>query len=143
MTPDQHRGPDGFAFDRFGVRVPALLVSPWIPAGTVFRSPNPDTKFDHTSMISTVLSWCEVDPASAGLGARVAAAPPFDSVLADEPRSDIPRFTLPAGYADQGKDCWITDESERLPVGVMRGLVARSTTLEELETHMKAALDES
>ena len=143
VIPDQHRGPDGFAFDRFGVRVPALLVSPWIPAGTVFRSPKADTKFDHTSMISTVLSWCEVDPASAGLGARVAAAPPFDSVLADEPRSDVPRFTLPAGYADQGKDCWITDESERLPVGVMRGLVARSTTLEELETHMKAALDQS
>lgn len=94
-------------------------------------------------MISTVLSWCGVDPASAGLGDRVAAAPSFDSVLADEPRSDVPTFTLPDGYAEQGKDCWVTNENEGLPVGVMRGLVARSATVADLEAQMKAALGES
>ncbi|MDN5795984.1 MAG: hypothetical protein L0H79_09580 [Intrasporangium sp.] len=142
VTPDGHRGPDGFAFDRYGVRVPALLVSPWIAAGTVFRSPKADVKLDHTSMISTVLSWCGVDPVTAGLGDRVAAAPPFDWVLSDAPRSDVPTFTVPTGYAEQGKDCWLTQETGHLPVGVMRGLVSRSTTLEQLEEHMKAALDD-
>ena len=33
VTPDQYRGPDGFAFDRYGVRVPTLLISPWVSAG--------------------------------------------------------------------------------------------------------------
>jgi phospholipase C len=31
-------GDRGFSFDRFGVRVPAVVVSPWIAPGTVFRS---------------------------------------------------------------------------------------------------------
>ena len=142
IAPDDHRGPDGFAFDRHGVRVPTLLISPLVPAGTVFRSPRSDAVLDHTSIISTVLSWRGVDPAGAGLGRRVAQAPLFDFVLGDVPRSDIPHFTVPAGYAKQGADCWITQEEERLPVGVMRSLAGRSTTLEELTDKVKSYLAE-
>ena len=56
VTPDQYRGPDGFAFDRYGVRVTTLLISPWVSAGTVFRSPSSTLKFDHTSIIATILA---------------------------------------------------------------------------------------
>jgi phospholipase C len=38
-----------FGFDRLGVRVPAVLVSPYIPAGTVIG----DTVFDHASLAAT------------------------------------------------------------------------------------------
>jgi phospholipase C len=38
-----------FKFDRLGVRVPAILVSPWIPKGTVI-----DRVFDHASIPATV-----------------------------------------------------------------------------------------
>ena len=38
-----------FAFDRLGVRVPAILISPWIPKGTVV-----DRVFDHASIPATV-----------------------------------------------------------------------------------------
>jgi len=38
-----------FKFDRLGVRVPAVLVSPWIPKGTVV-----DRVFDHASIPATV-----------------------------------------------------------------------------------------
>jgi phospholipase C len=38
-----------FKFDRLGVRVPAILVSPWIPKGTVV-----DRVFDHASIPATV-----------------------------------------------------------------------------------------
>jgi phospholipase C len=38
-----------FAFDRYGVRVPAVVVSPWLQAGTVFHD-----LYDHTSIIRTV-----------------------------------------------------------------------------------------
>jgi phospholipase C len=37
--PDDLIGASGFDFTRFGVRVPAVIVSPLIPAGTVFRAP--------------------------------------------------------------------------------------------------------
>jgi phospholipase C len=41
-----------FAFDRLGVRVPAILVSPWIPSGTVVN-----TVFDHASIPATVTKY--------------------------------------------------------------------------------------
>ena len=41
-----------FKFDRLGVRVPAILVSPWIPQGTVV-----DRTFDHASIPATVTKF--------------------------------------------------------------------------------------
>src|SRR5579872_2544399 len=38
-----------FQFDRLGVRVPAILISPWIPRGTVV-----DRVFDHASIPATI-----------------------------------------------------------------------------------------
>ncbi len=46
---DGTNGGSNFDFKRFGVRVPAVLVSPWIKAGTICH-----TQFDHTSVIKTV-----------------------------------------------------------------------------------------
>jgi len=42
-------GPLGFGFDRSGYRVPAILVSPWVPPGTVFTN-----EYRHTSLIATL-----------------------------------------------------------------------------------------
>jgi phospholipase C len=42
-----------FNFDRYGVRVPAVLVSPYVRAGTVLRPPG-KAPFDHTSIIKTL-----------------------------------------------------------------------------------------
>ncbi len=41
-----------FKFDRLGVRVPAILVSPWIPKGTVV-----DRVFDHASIPATATKF--------------------------------------------------------------------------------------
>ncbi len=41
-----------FRFDRLGVRVPAILISPWIPKGTVV-----DRVFDHASIPATVTKF--------------------------------------------------------------------------------------
>jgi phospholipase C len=41
-----------FAFDRLGVRVPAILVSPWVPKGTV-----EDRVFDHASIPATITKF--------------------------------------------------------------------------------------
>ena len=41
-----------FKFDRLGVRVPAILISPWIPKGTVVNR-----TFDHASIPATVTKF--------------------------------------------------------------------------------------
>lgn len=130
---DGKYGPDGFRFDRYGVRVPTILVSPWVQAGTVFRSTDPAFKYDHTSLIATLLKWKGVDPTGAGLLNRVAHAPTFEGVLADEPRADVPQFTLPAGYADQGKECMHGHiQAEAIPPGVARSILAKGGTREDI-----------
>ncbi|HEY1677714.1 MAG TPA: alkaline phosphatase family protein [Candidatus Sulfotelmatobacter sp.] len=42
-----------FQFDRLGVRVPAILVSPWVKAGTVVS----DRVFDHASIPATITKF--------------------------------------------------------------------------------------
>ena len=80
VSPSATVAPDGnvstFDFKTLGVRVPTILVSPYVAPGTVFRAPAGSAyDFDHTSFIATILSWAGVDPTTAGLGARVAVAP--------------------------------------------------------------------
>jgi phospholipase C len=60
VPPDNLR-PDGFAFDRYGVRVPAVIVSPYMPPGSIVRvaerglpHQGPPYPFDHTSIIATL-----------------------------------------------------------------------------------------
>jgi phospholipase C len=56
VPPDNSAGEFGFDFTRFGVRVPALLVSPRIAKGTVFRAKR--GAIDHTSVLKTIeLRW--------------------------------------------------------------------------------------
>ena len=58
VPPDGTPGESGFDFTRFGVRVPAVLVSPLIPAGTVFRVAAGAMPLDHTSVLKTVeMRW--------------------------------------------------------------------------------------
>ena len=54
VPPDDSPGEFGFDFTRFGVRVPAVLVSPLIPAGTGFRVTDGAMPLDHTSVLKTV-----------------------------------------------------------------------------------------
>jgi phospholipase C len=83
--PDATAGEFGFGFDRFGLRVPTLLISPLIPAGTVYRVPAGGTSLDHTSILKTVEQRWNL-PA---LTARDKAAPGFGDVLSlTTPRTD-------------------------------------------------------
>ncbi len=85
VAPDNTTGEFGFDFTRFGVRVPAVLVSPLIAPGTVFRIPQGATPLDHTSILKTVQQRWSLP----SLTARDAAAPSFAGVLTlPEPRTD-------------------------------------------------------
>jgi len=85
VPPDNSAGEFGFDFTRFGVRVPAVLISPRIAAGTVYRVPAGGATLDHTSILKTVEQRWNL-PA---LTARDAAAPGFGDVLTlAAPRTD-------------------------------------------------------
>lgn len=85
-----HDTNDGFDFDAYGARVPAIVVSPWVLEKTVFRSPT-NIPFDHTSIVATVLDWFGVPRARWGLGERVAEAPTIERVFqATAARTDAP-----------------------------------------------------
>jgi phospholipase C len=43
-----------FHFDRFGVRVPAIVISEYVRPGTVFRAPDGSPPYDHTSILATL-----------------------------------------------------------------------------------------
>jgi phospholipase C len=77
----------GFDFARFGVRVPALLISPLIEAGTIYRATAEGPPLDHTSLLATARMRWGFDP----LTNRDRAAPDFASALTlDVPRDDDP-----------------------------------------------------
>jgi hypothetical protein len=58
-SPDGIVADNGFAFDRLGVRISTVLVSPWIARGTVVNAPSgpqlttPTSQWDHTSIIAS------------------------------------------------------------------------------------------
>jgi phospholipase C len=80
-------GDPGFQFDRFGVRVPAILVSPLAPRGKLGSELFPGKTFDHTSIISSVFETFAVGPA---LTARDAVAPTWTACLSAQARAGLP-----------------------------------------------------
>ena len=77
VPPDAHR--DEYTFDQFGIRVPALLVSPWVKRG--FNQ----TVFDHTSLLKYLIGkW-----GLGSLGDRAAKANDIDPLIQERsPRRD-------------------------------------------------------
>jgi phospholipase C len=97
VTPDaaSNPGEDGFTFNRFGPRIPAVVVSPWVAAGTVFRSDN-GTPYDHTSILATLRDWLSIPPQDFLTSHRITHAPTLDQVLSlDQPRQDLPVIPPP------------------------------------------------
>ncbi len=87
VPPDGHT--EEYTFDRLGVRVPAVLVSPWVEAGVVH------TVFDHTSLLRYLSDKWNLAP----LTARVTQADSFADVIRADgaPRDDTPAsLALPA-----------------------------------------------
>jgi phospholipase C len=72
IIPPGQDGYSGFGFNRYGVRVPTVLISPWLQLHAVDH-----TVYDHTSIIKTVMGqFLKVQGNE--LGNRVAAANPLN-----------------------------------------------------------------
>jgi phospholipase C len=105
-TPDQFRASANdtgtglpFTFDRLGVRVPAILISPWIPKGTVVNR-----VFDHASIPATVTRFFLGDysprspretNADVFIEAKAGTVDPARNLLSlDTMRTDCPDFDV-------------------------------------------------
>jgi phospholipase C len=88
-------GQQGFHFDRYGVRVPALLISPYIEPGTVFRARNEqgeEVPLDHTSVLKTITRRWQLP----GFTERDKQAADLSGVLTlRSPRTDVPDIPQP------------------------------------------------
>ncbi|WP_244808370.1 alkaline phosphatase family protein [Caballeronia zhejiangensis] len=74
-----------FSFDRLGVRVPAIVVSPFVPTGTIDHS-----VYDHTSILKTTDKLLGLN-GLLDLTARVRAADDFTKMLSlSTPRTEVP-----------------------------------------------------
>ncbi|MDE3137419.1 MAG: phosphoesterase [Acidobacteriota bacterium] len=89
VIPPGQPGGSGFRFDRLGVRVPAIVVSPFTSAGTILND-----AFDHTSVLSTLVN--RFDLPSGRLGMRQEKAPDVSAALTlPNPRTDDPPIPQP------------------------------------------------
>jgi phospholipase C len=87
--------PRNCRFNRFGVRVPAVLISPWLPAGLGSQVFGPKTVFDHASIVRALRSTFSL---GGQLTNRDGNSPDWNSALLANPRSvlmTLPRVAAP------------------------------------------------
>jgi len=122
-----------FKFDRLGIRVPVLLISPWIKKGSVLSKPIPsgmpaeNSEYDLTSMIATARKLLPGMGQVGPLTARDAWSATFEHALLEleAPRTDcpmhLPETLAPALPTSDPKG---TPEGE-LPLNDLQGDIAR------------------
>ena len=134
VPPDKAR-PDGFAFDRFGVRVPAVIISPWIPPGSIIRPP-PGAKypFDHTTILSTLRKLYDLGEP---LSERDKAAPDLLAALSlPAPTNDGPNsLVTPTISATEQQ---LTAANDAKPNGMQEALAHLATILPAGAAHAVA-----
>jgi phospholipase C len=139
--PDHVPSPDGkvgvnppFEFTRLGVRVPAVIVSPWVEKGQI-----DSTLYEHASLPATVRTMFGLPDA---LNARDRAANTFERNLSrSTPRTDAPMSLPVPGQPDE-----IRHHRRLLRAGALeqwlRGLVSRGQESQEPLTLYQKSLVE-
>jgi phospholipase C len=110
--------PDKFEFDRLGVRIPTLLISPWIKKGTVISEPPDNAKpadnseYELTSIMASVRKLLNMK--TGPLTQRDAWSATFDHELyvLDQPRTDCPMH-LPEALAPELPDQSLEAEQDK------------------------------
>jgi phospholipase C len=121
--PSNRPGQDGFLFNRFGVRVPCVLVNPHIKRGLIAR-PAGDVPFDHTSIIKTIQTCFKL---KGSLTERVKVAPDFSCALGlDAPRQDDIPAVKPLKWDMQASLAHIND-LRRVIAGVLEDMTGNSS----------------
>ncbi|XP_077218365.1 non-specific phospholipase C2 [Tasmannia lanceolata] len=159
-SPDGIVGPEPFffKFDRLGVRVPTIMISPWIDKGTVVHgpkgSPFPSSEFEHSSIPATVRKIFKLSAPS--LTKREAWAGTFDGILQTrtEPRTDCPeQLPIPTKIrnGDANEDAKLSELQQELLqlAAVLKGeeiltsypnRIGKQMTVREGQNYMETAL---
>ena len=139
-APPGGPAPDGFSFGRFGVRVPAVIVSPYVAAGRIIR-PAGSTPFDHTSIFRTLQELFGLDPSP--LSPRTAAAPSLLAALTATPDNDGPASV--ASAASRADPAEVSRVAARPPNGMQQGLARAAVKLPtfgaDLALHIRRLAD--
>ncbi len=137
--PDPHPvSLDGkFNFDRFGVRVPAIVVSSYVEPGTVFRAPAGQTPYDHTSILATLRDWLKLEQGTGGFlpSPRIQAAPTLDRVLTlgeGQENREWPEIAVKCSI--DGKD-----ESKDIPLSDLQKSILAAAKAQQANVHPAAA----
>jgi len=95
-SPFAHGAVEGFDYSRYGVRVPCLLINPYVNRadGVAFRPPSPGNPFDHTTIIKTVIQQFLPTDQWTSLTPRDANAPVLTNLI-DPNNTPIPNVILP------------------------------------------------
>lgn len=152
--PYANESVNGFDFDLLGVRVPTILVSPWINEKTVFRSET-DVDYDSTSILATLLDWFGIPRSKWGLGERTNHAPTFEGVLrAKTARTKKIELTPPSDSKfpkdGKGQDCTDVKLNDlhqlvtpRMVSDITKGKVSGAEALKIAESILAASPNES
>ncbi len=139
-----------FAFDRLGVRVPAVIISPWIARGV-----HDPIRYDHSSVCRTLGERFGFDPLTARAGEmssfshlfthdqpRSDAPPDVDKWLSPEPREpvqhDAQAEAAEAADSEQGDEAADSEQGDDLSLGNVAG-VLRIAVLVDHELRTQAA----
>ncbi len=125
VPPDQHD--DEYAFTQLGLRVPALLVSPWVAARPY------QTELDHTSLLKYLCDKWGLAP----LRARAEQANSFADAFLAERRADTPERLLEPSIPSARAALAMPRREPRLN-DLQRALLAMTEVL-ELHTRQPAA----
>jgi phospholipase C len=121
VIPQGQPGGSGFNFDRLGVRVPAIIVSPYTAQQTILN-----TAHEHTSVLSTIVECFGLPKGK--LGKRQAVSPDISDALnlpVSAPRQDHPPIPQPAG--------WRPAEQAQAPAARDAALRAKGKPLRDLQ----------
>eukprot|EP01126_Amoeba_proteus_P050827 TRINITY_DN6036_c0_g1_i5.p1 TRINITY_DN6036_c0_g1~~TRINITY_DN6036_c0_g1_i5.p1 ORF type:complete len:526 (+),score=103.16 TRINITY_DN6036_c0_g1_i5:17-1594(+) len=103
-----------FDFQRLGIRVPAILISPWVKKGRVIHEPTL-SHYDHTSVLGTARKLLHLHQGP--LTEREKWAATFEDFLyeLDEPRVDCP-LSVDTAQDEESKNMWKTfSRIEKMP----------------------------
>jgi len=91
-----------FSFDRLGLRVPTLAISPWIEKGALERVGKDGSIYSHSSLPAFISKLWNLDDGMP-LTPRVASAASFEHLITDASRADTPlHLPEPWGDASEG-----------------------------------------
>jgi len=111
---------NGFDYSRFGVRVPTIVISDYVQAGSVFRS-STGTPFDHTSILATLRDWLGIaGNAFFTQNPRISAAPTLATLLENAPVNATwptvaPNWSAPSKHSFQAEAALVLEEVLELP----------------------------